>query len=77
MKLIESIYKEPEKWRLTEHWFKYEGGAMLWIANGPTSCAPHKGYLSVWDRISAWRAYKAWCKTADIAYFGDGVKSKT
>ena len=40
---IESIYKEPEKWRTTKHRFMHEDGFNIWIANGFWFCATGNG----------------------------------
>jgi len=64
---IESIYKEPEKWRTTKHRFMHEDGFNIWIANGFWFCATgnggNTGLIRKWQY---WRAYKWWIKNAPI-----------
>jgi len=34
MKIIDSIYNEPEKWTISWHTFDHEKGLSIWIGNG-------------------------------------------
>ena len=79
MKMIESIYNEPEKWRVSEYTMRHESGAELWINNGPFFCTPHPGgTFSMLNRFRAWIAYRWWCKNAPVEAFGmPGWQQKT
>ena len=73
MNLIESIYNEPEKWRLTSHYMLHEGGARLWTANGLLFCQPEGGSFGILDKIRAFVAFRWWCKNAPVEAL-DNVK---
>jgi len=71
MTLIESIYNEPEKWRITECTLIHESGAELWICNGRSRCRPYPGGSYGWiDRRRAWRAYRWWTSNAPVEIIG-------
>jgi hypothetical protein len=71
MTLIESIYKEPEKWHPSECIFRHESGAQLWIGNGMFFCEPYPGGgFGIVSKWNAWRAYKWWARNAPVEAFG-------
>ena len=72
MNVVESIYKEPEKWKQTEHTFRHENGAQIWTANIPilnTNMYPEI-HMSLFMKIKIWRAIRWWAKNAPIEAFG-------
>lgn len=67
MQIIESIYKEPERWRHREHTLVHEDGFELWIANGRFSCQPWpQGGFNLIQKWKAWKAYRWWVKNAPM-----------
>lgn len=71
MNLIESIYNEPQEWRLTEHTFNHSGGAKLWVANGFFFIAPYPGgSFNLFDKFRAWTAFRWWQRNAPVQAFG-------
>ncbi len=70
MTLIESIYKEPDKWKPDENYFRHENGAKLWIDGGMFFCEPFGCKFGLVNKWRAWRAYKWWCRNAPVEAFG-------
>tara|TARA_R110002020_G_C15914354_1_gene742245 strand:- start:27 stop:263 length:237 start_codon:yes stop_codon:yes gene_type:complete len=69
MGLIDSVYKEPEKWRSTEYSFVHDSGASVWVANGVFFCQPENGSFSLLTKIRMHRAFRWWCKNAPVEAF--------
>lgn len=72
MTIIESIYAEPERWRLeSEYRFRHESGAALWIANGVWFLSPDPGgSFDFITKVRAWLAFKWWQRNAPVEAFG-------
>jgi hypothetical protein len=64
--LIESIYNEPESWRLTPYWLIHKSGTMIWISNGWIFCEPGNHTLSLINKFRLWRAFRWWVINAPV-----------
>jgi hypothetical protein len=67
--LIQSIYDNPEQWKINRHTFDHSGGFSLWVSNGFIFMSPHSSAIKMnWSQ--KWRinkAYKWWCCNAPLA----------
>ena len=66
--LIESIYKNPGDWQITQFTFMHNSGFKLWVSNGLLFARPYESgmYISFSQKITIWKGYKWWCKHAPI-----------
>ena len=65
MNIIESIYNEPENWRLTTYFFKHKDdkSAGIWIPNGFSHyCIYPNGQWSYFMKLRFHKAFKWWCE---------------
>ena len=63
---IDSIYNEPEKWHVNEHYFYHDSGFNFWIANGRSYFKPKCGSFGFWDNRKAWKAYNWWMRNKPV-----------
>ena len=69
MKIVESIYNEPEKWRVSQYRFAHKNGADVWIANGVSFVRINGAPCGLLLKIKIWIAFKWWMNNAPIEAF--------
>ena len=71
MNVIESIYKEPEKWSQGDYTFNHEDGAQVWTSNIPiidTNMYPEVS-MSFITKFKLWRAIRWWGNNAPLSAY--------
>jgi len=72
MKIIESIYNEPEKWRVTSHTFNHKDGTAIWISNGLLFYTIYpSGLWGMLMKIRFHKAFKWWCENKPVGVDDD------
>lgn len=67
MKIIDSIYSEPEKWKAGPHHFTSTDGVSIWSANGLFFFQLETGgSFNLIQKCRAYRAYRWWLTEAPI-----------
>ena len=67
MSIIESIYKEPEAWKLNQYTFDHKNGLSIWVSNGFFFYDLYpKGCWSLWMKFKFSRALSWWVKNIKV-----------
>jgi hypothetical protein len=70
MKLINSLYTEPDKWHAHEYWLVHDSGAQVWISNGLWFYQTQRGCAFRFrDKLKFAKAYRWWCLNAPVTAF--------
>ncbi len=70
MKVTDSLYNEPEKWRQCDHTLKHDDGAEIWTISGGFFINMRPAIkLSWYSKYKLWMAYRWWSNHAPIEAF--------
>lgn len=68
MKIIESIYNEPHKWRVERYTFCHEDGLRIWIENGFFFYNTHpESSWSLLMKVRFARAFRWWSENRPVS----------
>ncbi len=75
MKVTNSLYNEPEKWRQTSATLKHVDGAEIWTSGGFIFINMHPAInLNWYSKFKLWRAYRWWSNNAPIDVFQKNMR---
>jgi hypothetical protein len=63
--ILESIYKEPQCWRVTFDFLTHDLGAEIWVSRGRFGCTPrYCTAYGMFQRLKLWKAFQWWSHNA-------------
>ncbi len=70
MKVADSLYNEPEKWKQMKYTLKHDNGAEIWTTGGFLNINMHPAInLNWYSKFKLWRAYRWWSNNAPLKAF--------